>query len=219
MTSKQTDFIAGLDLGQVNDYSALTIFERFNKAEPVQYQLRYLDRFKRGMSYPDQIDRVVKIINRSPLRDNCTLIIDGTGVGRPVVDMFREARIPVPIKAITITGGNSVSEGETKNDYRVPKRDLVSALQVLLQSKRLKIAENVKHAETLVEELMNFKVSIGVSGHDSYEAWREGTHDDLVLSAAMACWYGEQGYSEGTTVIHSISTPESQAFQRMLEGF
>ncbi len=30
------------------------------------------------------------------------------------------------------------------------------------------------------------------TAHDSYEAWREGDHDDLVLSVAMACWAGER---------------------------
>jgi hypothetical protein len=28
--------------------------------------------------------------------------------------------------------------------------------------------------------------------HDFYEAWREGDHDDLVLSVALACWAGER---------------------------
>jgi hypothetical protein len=30
------------------------------------------------------------------------------------------------------------------------------------------------------------------TGNDSYEAWREGIHDDLVLSVALACWFAEQ---------------------------
>jgi hypothetical protein len=28
--------------------------------------------------------------------------------------------------------------------------------------------------------------------HDSYEAWREGDHDDLVLSVALSCRAGER---------------------------
>jgi hypothetical protein len=27
------------------------------------------------------------------------------------------------------------------------------------------------------------------TAHDSYEHWREGDHDDLVLAAALACWW------------------------------
>lgn len=44
----------------------------------------------------------------------------------------------------------------------------------------------------LVKELLNFKVTISTSGHDSYEAWREGDHDDLVLATAMALWLAER---------------------------
>jgi len=36
------------------------------------------------------------------------------------------------------------------------------------------------------------------TGHDSYEAWREGDHDDLVLAVAMACWTGERYLRKGT---------------------
>jgi hypothetical protein len=35
------------------------------------------------------------------------------------------------------------------------------------------------------------KVSLD-TGHDSYGAWREGTHDDLVLALACALWCGER---------------------------
>ena len=45
----------------------------------------------------------------------------------------------------------------------------------------------------LKEELLNFKMKINVAtGHDSYEAWREGEHDDLVLAAALAVWAADR---------------------------
>jgi hypothetical protein len=57
----------------------------------------------------------------------------------------------------------------------------------------LKVAGGLKLAPVLVEELLNFKVKINVkTAHDSYEAWREGIHDDLVLAVALACWYAEK---------------------------
>jgi hypothetical protein len=77
----------------------------------------------------------------------------------------------------------------------VPKRDLVSVVQVLLQAERLKIASSLKEASTLTAELLAFKVSINLRGHDSYGndagPWRENPHDDLVLAVALAAWYGE----------------------------
>jgi hypothetical protein len=44
--------------------------------------------------------------------------------------------------------------------------------------------------EILLTELENFRVKINVNtGHETYEAWREREHDDLVLATALACWY------------------------------
>jgi hypothetical protein len=48
-------------------------------------------------------------------------------------------------------------------------------------------------AQTLVQELLTFRVTIDPkTAHDSYSAWREGLHDDLVLATALACWWGER---------------------------
>jgi len=72
----------------------------------------------------------------------------------------------------------------------------VSVVQVLLQAERLKIASSLKEAATLTAELLAFKVSISLKGHDSYGndagMWRENPHDDLVLAVALAAWYGEE---------------------------
>ena len=39
---------------------------------------------------------------------------------------------------------------------------------------------------TLVQELLAFRVKIDpLTAHDSYGAWREGAHDDLVLAVAL----------------------------------
>jgi hypothetical protein len=38
-----------------------------------------------------------------------------------------------------------------------------------------------------------FRAKISKStAHETYEAWREGNHDDLVPSGALACWAGER---------------------------
>jgi hypothetical protein len=74
----------------------------------------------------------------------------------------------------------------------VPKRDLVSTIQVLLQTKRLKIPTLLPEAHILLEEMTNFQVKISLAGHDSYGAWRGGTHDDLLLAVALACWAAEK---------------------------
>ncbi len=55
------------------------------------------------------------------------------------------------------------------------------------------MASRLKLGPILQQEMLNFKVKIDPQrAHDSYSAWREADHDDLILSVALAAWYGEQ---------------------------
>jgi hypothetical protein len=182
------EYYVGLDLGQAADYTAIAVLERTDGADGARarYALRHLER-TRERPYPEIVARVVALLGE-PALAGATLIVDATGVGAPVVDELRRAGVrPV---AVTITGGDTVThEGQA---YRVPKRDLVSAVLMLLQQERLQVSAALPLADTLVRELLAFRVRINVrTGHDSYEAWREREHDDLVLSACLAAWYAE----------------------------
>lgn len=213
-------YCIGLDLGQRADYSALSILEEQlwigewqSPAEKTLGQLqafqqndvrrwpgkpplavRHLERFPLGTPYPEIVREVSGIVNDPAIRQyGYALICDATGVGRPVIDLFREAHLR-PI-AVTITGGNQSHRDRVTGEWSVPKRDLVSAVQSTLQTDRLLIADGLTHAETLIRELLNFKVTINVrTAHDSYGAWREGIHDDLVLSVAMAAWFRDRWF-------------------------
>lgn len=196
-------FIIGLDLGQARDYTALCIVEHLDGGE---CHVRRLER-TRGTPYPQIITRVREIMGKL---DDAVLVIDATGVGAPLVDEFRDAGL-YPI-GVTIHGGDRVShEGQT---YRVPKRDLVGALQILLQNGKLKIAPGPL-SNILASEMLNFKVKIDPqTAHDSYSAWREADHDDLVLSVAMAVWWAKQ-LPEPTTWLPSdaeMSVPDEGAY-------
>lgn len=177
-------FYIGLDLGQVNDYTAISILEVLSGRS---YAVRRLER-TRGETYPNIAQKVEALMGSPALKNNASLIVDQTGVGAPVVDLLKKSGLS-PI-AVSIHGGDKAShEG---NDWRVPKRDLVGVLQVLLQTERLKVASQLKLGPILQQEMLNFKVKIDpVTAHDSYSAWRESDHDDLVLSVALAAWYAE----------------------------
>ena len=188
-------YVIGLDLGQANDSTALTVLKQIyvvveGEERPHEYEIPHLQRFKLGTPYPAQVDSVCKIFRALPeLKFPPILVVDATGVGRPVVDLLRKAGL-TPI-AVTISGG--ISETKSTNfRYSVPKRNLVSSLQVVFQTGRIRIAKSLPEAPTLVNELQNFKVKISVSGHDTYEAWRECVHVDLVLSASLAVWFAER---------------------------
>jgi hypothetical protein len=90
---------------------------------------------------------------------------------------------------VLITSGHTIHF--ENGAWHVPKKELVSVLQVLLQSGRLKIA-NLPERELLVKELLAFQVKITTAANETFEAWRERDHDDLVLATALACWWGEK---------------------------
>jgi hypothetical protein len=75
--------------------------------------------------------------------------------------------------------------------WNVSKRQLVSALQVLLGNRRLRVAEGLGEARTLQREPETFKVKITLAGNEQYESWRERHHDDLVLAVAIASFAAE----------------------------
>jgi hypothetical protein len=115
-----------------------------------------------------------------------SLVVDNTGVGRAVTDLLKAKGLK--FIAVTITGGNEVHASSARA-YRVPKRDLVSALEVPFHTGTLKVAEGMELWPTLRKELLSFRRKIDLrTAHDSYEHWRESDHDDLVLAAALACW-------------------------------
>jgi hypothetical protein len=190
------DYVMGLDLGQANDYSAWIVAERTEPPNAdVRYDVRHIDRV-RAARYPAIVEHTTELVDHLTSGDPMSrlhLVVDYTGVGRPVADMLVAAKLACKLTLVTITSGVEVIRGE-RGERRVPKRDLASTVQVLLQEQRLHIAEQLPHARTLTDELVNFKVKISLTGHDSYGAgddWREGNHDDLVLALALACWQGE----------------------------
>jgi phage FluMu gp28-like protein len=176
-------FHVGLDLGAANDYTAVAVVEVVGERDDPLH-VRHLERFRHTL-YPDVADRVEALMDSPQLKGASELVIDATGVGPAVTDIFTKRGRS--FKAVKIHGGDT--ESREGSIHRVPKRNLVSALQAALQTGTLKIASSLELAEVLRQELLNFRIKINLStGHDSYEAWREGDHDDLVLAAALAVW-------------------------------
>jgi hypothetical protein len=206
--SPHDQFVVGLDLGKTNDFSAISVIEKIKvdsseiipqkgfeppRATSVSkkvHHLRHLQRLRLGTPYPDVVDITTTVLRALPqAKLPPVLVVDGTGVGPPVVDTFVKSGLK-PV-AINITGGN-VENYSGNNWWNIPKRNLVSVLAVCMQSGRLKVSPDLAEAETFVNELSNFRVKISAGGHDSYNSWRESIHDDLVLSVAVACWWAER---------------------------
>lgn len=180
-------FYFGLDLGQTQDPTASIILDAHGEGDTRAYDVRHIEQYKLGTSYPRIVESVGDLLDREPLADDCTLIIDHTGVGRPIYDMFVDVkRQPI---GITITGGTTWHR-ETPRQWHVAKILLVGIVQKFLQSGRLRIGAKLLHASTLQKELRDFRVKISKAANETYES-REGAHDDIVLALAIALFVAE----------------------------
>ena len=194
-------------MGQSEDPTAIAVVERAEvpgEWDAVAYahriemmrRLRHMERMALGTVYPEVVERVGQVM-RSPALSNGQrhLVVDATGVGRPVVDLLASERLPCRLWPVTITGGDA--EAYTNGYYRVPKRDLIVGLQLVFQNRELQIAKGLKEGPALAREMSGMRVRVGDGGREQFGA-REGQHDDLVLAVALACWAEKKGRTRGT---------------------
>ena len=136
-----------------------------------------------------------RLLGRSPLdRLAPRVLVDYTGVGRSVFDMFVGRPSLRRAQGIVITGGRETNE--TEAGWTVPKGELVSKLQALLHAGELRIAASLPDAAVLARELQDFRVRFTDTGNATFNA-REGAHDDLVLALALGVFGLSR--SEGAT--------------------
>lgn len=201
LTIEGRDFFAGIDVGQVSDWTAIAILERRRsiirhgidlsqleqakaevKAEPVQLDLVHLERIPLGTLYPEQVARIADLVRR-PQVGGVRTYLDMTGVGRPVLQMLRAAGVR-DLQGISITAAKAAAT-RTPDGWNVGKAELVNAVQIEMQTGRLRFASRVEHVDKLVRELKEFRARINATGNTTFNA-REGQHDDLVLALSYA---------------------------------
>ncbi len=209
----------GVDLAQSRDRTALVALEsfkpelevsveQFNQMNTVNDVLRrrrvrmpkrqlhhwviHIERFPPGISYPDQVTRVLRAADALSTEDQARLVIDATGVGRPVVDMVRQAS-DYPVTAVTITGGSEVVK--SGRNAAVPKTDLVGCVEVVLSTRRLHCEPGLPHSADLDHELRSFGYEMSPTGRPKYAG--KGAHDDLVTALSLALWGSERGVGTG----------------------
>lgn len=203
-------FICGLDLAERRDYSAMIIAEwDADGSLDVVHMQRWRD-----LPYPQLVRECASIVTRNELRPyrpargesytpagfgyvpmhpapDPILVVDATGVGRPVVELFMEADLRARVVPVTITSaiGEPTSESWPGGirGWKVGKKPLVSACQVALQTGALRVVPTLALAGVLRDELSNYRVKISESANELFDA-RSGANDDLVLAVALATW-------------------------------
>ena len=101
-------YTMGVDLGQSADFTAICVVRRVEeeRAKPV-FQVGHLQRLPLGTTYPAIVSHVIERLSYPKLRGKTDLVIDFTGVGRPVFDLFRVQGIS-PV-GIAINGGSAIT--------------------------------------------------------------------------------------------------------------
>jgi hypothetical protein len=214
----------GVDVGQLHDPTAICVAEaiqvetgkhRWIKPIPAhidkrgqfippkdtdplmatEYTIRHIERLPLGTSYPEVATLIADMLcSKLFARRRVQVLIDVTGVGRPVYDDLkleasrREAARKVSIRPITF------AHGETYNATtgRMGKAYLVSRLQSLLQSGRIH-APDTPEVRATMEELKVYEIKVSNDGKDTYGAI-VGKHDDLATALGLACLEDPHGF-------------------------
>ncbi|MBI2689333.1 MAG: hypothetical protein HYX27_23760 [Acidobacteria bacterium] len=188
----------GLDLGQRRDYSAFVALELswvYTGRCPVLFELKYepwlevkyLTRFPLGTPYEELYGLVrdqVKLMNprvRNRELPPPKLVIDAGGPGPMLAERLAgNLGSEVFVRPVIITNGST--DTSLKGGYSgVPRRTLVSNMQLLMAAQSLKCTKGLANIDILESELLDL---IGASTQPA----KDSAHDDLAVAAALASW-------------------------------
>lgn len=186
--------IAGIDIGQANDHTAVCAVERVRLDKPIfrrkfRYVVRLLDEYPLGVDYPEQVRRMCATLGH-PAFKGARCGVDYTGVGRPVFDLLKQARPPVILYPMLTTGGHAITFDEKTREYHVPKSEQVGLLQVLLQADLLNWHPKLATGARLADQLSKYRVRLTKAKNETFGA-ETGSNDDLVSAVMSAVWLGE----------------------------
>lgn len=178
--------LAGLDLGQVRDPSALVVAE---KRRDETYRLTRIDEW-----YPreDDLADVVPVVNACGAE---RLAFDAGGKpGKKLTPrLLRAAAMPtLPLVATHQRKPAEQPEGKGGLVF-VPKAELVRVYIEVVTARRLCYPGSLPLAWKLSEQIRLYRESRDpVYGHTSWSA-PPGQHDDILSAVQILLWLGERG--------------------------
>lgn len=196
------EYVIGVSIGERSDRSAVSVVRR---RDDESVECVHLQVWQPGTPFysmaNDVVDIVKAILRLGPGKlvrtgrgtivvpsDPTRAVLDITAVGSAVGSIFvgELEKVGVWAAPFIITAG--VTAGAQARVERVPKRELVSVMRMLLEKQSFVYATQLNHAATLATELLYFRTT-NSSGREEETDWRSRQHDDLVLATALACWY------------------------------
>jgi hypothetical protein len=151
----------------------------------------YQDRFQ-TIEWPFQKARIKAVAEKY---NHALAVLDATGIGDPIADdLLRDGVAVEPFKITEQT-----------------KKELIEKLSIYIEQKRIRLLSR----EDTLFEFDNFSYEIGPTGKIRYQA-RQGLHDDIVLSHALAVF--------GLFPLHAKPEPEEPSIiqlhrQKLTNGY
>jgi len=186
-------YVVGLHLGPAFAPSAIVLVRRTAGAterDPVTHCVAAARRWPAGTRYEVMMPLVTRVLGRAGWREGVVAVVANvTGVPAAAVGLVDRIAGPVRFEATRVTTGDHAEE--KADGWRVPQRDLVGVLQLLLGQQRLKLPDTLPETPALMAQIHAFGVvAPGRPSSDRY-ATAPGSHDGLVTALALACWFGE----------------------------
>lgn len=164
------------------DLAKVTDFTVLTVYDRIKNNQVYQDRFQ-TLEWPYQKAKIATIAKHF---NNALVILDATGLGDPIADDLIRAGVAVqPFKITEQT-----------------KKDIIEKLSIWIEQQKCTL---LPITET-IQEFDNFSYEIGATGKIRYQA-REGFHDDIVLSHALAI----SGLAE---IPRYVITPDQSPLQK-----
>jgi len=157
LPEKEKRYVIGLDLAQTVDYTVITVLD-ISEDIPT---LVYFDRFNKT-AWDVVAERVKDVATRY---NNATVYLDHTGIGGPVFEIIQKRYYN--LQGIKFT--------------QASKMNLIQNLIVMIEQQKLRLFnQNVLKAELISYRAVSTPNGIKYDGPP-------GTHDDSVISLALAC--------------------------------
>ncbi len=142
----------------------------------------WLERVPAGRSYPAIVSRVRELKATQQVSRDCSVLVDITRTGAAPLKLFEAKGIDVEPVEVTDGADATYQNGV----HHLPRRDMIGAAQVALQSNRLKVSSGLELAPTLITDLQAFDPALTGRAAETAQI------DDLVAAVAVAVWWGER---------------------------
>lgn len=194
------EWIISTDIAKAYDRTTIGVFQKRNEktedGRSVSYLLWRDLKMEEQMPYMELGRYMCRLDMHTTLHGNNDLIVDSTGVGEAVCDIFEEMGLSP--ERIIFTGGEKArvrteSKGfggfAPRRTINVPKTELIDTLKLAVEQRRMRISPGIAFEKDIKDQFSHFIEMKTRTKKTTYGNDNPEVHDDIVISAAMAVWY------------------------------